>query len=104
MEWHNFQKNPNEAVILGGGINQRSILTLNITSGVYTPAKQLLTKNRYRPACAMGSKGEFYIAGGYGSSKGMDVWYPDTGEVHLVSPELPPEAQHSGDNSFVYSL
>jgi len=92
-----LQKSPTEGVILGGGINQKSIITVDLTTGTYTPAPHQLIADRYRPACARGSKGEFYIAGGYGSSKGMEVWYPDTGVVSIVSSELPPEAGQAGN-------
>jgi hypothetical protein len=44
----------------------------------------------------MGSQGEVYIAGGYGSSKGMEVWNPATGTVELISNELPPEVGSAG--------
>lgn len=101
-----LQKTSNEAVILGGGILQKSILTLDLTTGAYKPAIHQLSKDRYRPACAQGSQGEFYIAGGYGLAKGMEVWYPSTGQVSSVSSELPPEVGSTGTvlyNFFCFS-
>ena len=53
----------------------------------------------------MGSQGEVYIAGGYGSSKGMEVWNPATGTVELISNELPPEVGGAGVIlEFIYFL
>ena len=53
----------------------------------------------------MGSQGEVYIAGGYGSSKGMEVWNPATGTVELISNELPPEVGGAGVLlEFIYFL
>jgi hypothetical protein len=92
----NFQKNSNEAFLLGGNNYKKIILTVNLTTGAYTKAPKEFINPRYRSACALGSKGEVYIAGGYGPAKGLEVWDPNTGNVQIISPELPPEAGSTG--------
>ena len=47
--------------------------------------------------------GEVYIAGGYGPSKGLEVWDPVTGNLEMISNELPPEAGSNG-NIYLFSF
>ena len=49
-------------------------------------------------ACALGSDGGIYVAGGCCSpfSKGMEVFYPHNSTVHTVITELSMEVGHNG--------